>query len=127
MNTEKIILVYYLNLGNITPERASEILESFGANLYRKIKEAHHILLPIRNGNTRVECLNPKIITQEEYRSVKVFLERAEGALSDILKETQRPIKETQKPTLETQKPTLETQKPTFFQKLIGSFKNRKS
>jgi len=105
MNTEKIILVYYLNLGNITPERASEILESFGANLYRKIKEAHHILLPIRNGNTRVECLNPKIITQE-YRSVKGFLERAEYALSNFLEETQ---------------------KPTFFQKLIGSFKNRKS
>ena len=111
MNTEKLILIYYLNLGNITPQRASEILESFGANLNQEIKEAHHILLPIRNGNTRVECLNPKIITQEEYRSVKGFLEKAEGALSDILKETQRPIEE--------------KQKPTFFQKLIGSFKNR--
>ena len=118
MNTEKLILVYYLNLGNITPQRASEILESFGANLYREIKEAHHILLPIRNGNTRVECLNPKIITQEEYRSVKGFLERAEDALSNFLEEKQKPIEE-------KQKPIEEKQKPTFFQKLIGSFKNR--
>ena len=116
MNTEKLILVYYLNLGNITPQRASEILESFGANLNQEIKEAHHILLPIRNGNTRVECLNPKIITQEEYRSVKGFLERAEDTLSNLsnfLEEKQKPIEE--------------KQKPTFFQKLIGSFKNRKS
>ncbi len=106
MNTEKIILVYYLNLGNISRQEASEILHSFSANVNRSMKEVHHILIPISNGDSRVECLNPKIITQEEYRSVKGFLERAEYALSNFLEETQ---------------------KPTFFQKLIGSFKNRKS
>jgi hypothetical protein len=113
MNTEKLILVYYLNLGNISPQKTEEIMSSFSANLNRSIREAHHILLPISNGDTRVECLNPKLITQEECRLVKSFLERSEDALSNFLEKTQKPIEE--------------TQKPTFLQKLIGFFKNIKS
>ena len=115
MITEKLIMVYYLNLGNVSSQREDEILADFSANLNRSIKEAHHILLPISDGDTRVECINPKLITQEEYESVEVFLKKAEDALSNFLEKT--------KPTLKK----VEKTKPTFFEKLTGAFKNRKS
>lgn len=117
MITEKLIIVYYLNMSSMPRQRGQEMLAELSANLYRSIEEAHHIVLPIKDGDgiTRVECINPKLITQEEYESVEVFLKKAEDALSNFLEKT--------KPTLKK----VEKTKPTFFEKLTGAFKNRKS
>jgi hypothetical protein len=84
---EKIILVHYINIGNIDGNNVSKIME----DVVKKFspKEEDNIIsywIPVREGETRVECINPKLVSQEDFTEAKLVLDRNQEIVNDIIK-----------------------------------------
>lgn len=65
----KLILVSYVNVRNIAAEDMPEYLDGI-ANLTANMENVMPIIVPIRDGETRVECINPVLLTEEKYKEV---------------------------------------------------------
>ena len=63
----KIILAYYVNIGNVRPEEAMLVIEQ----LETKFKDESMVqyFIPIREGESRVECVYPKYVVGEQVDS----------------------------------------------------------
>lgn len=131
MNKEKLILVYYINLGNVSRPKSQLILEMISKNL--TLEETHSIIIPIKDGDTKVECINPQLVSEEEYQSAKNVLERSQKALDDFLnsmnnkEESWTSVASCDRGLVVDINKTDQNNKPSFLQNLIGAFKNRKS
>ncbi len=52
-------------------------------------KEEDNIIsywIPVREGETRVECINPKLVSQEDFTEAKRVLDRNQEIVNDIIK-----------------------------------------
>lgn len=84
---EKIILVHYINVGNIDGNDVSKIMEDVVKRF--SLKEEDNIIsywIPVREGETRVECINPKLVSQEDFTEAKRVLDRNQEIVNDIIK-----------------------------------------
>jgi hypothetical protein len=84
---EKIILVHYINMGNIDGNDVSKIMEDVVKKF--SLKEEDNIIsywIPVRKGETRVECVNPKLVSQEDFTEAKRVLDRNQEIVNDIIK-----------------------------------------
>jgi hypothetical protein len=86
MSKEKIILIHYINVGNIDGNDVSEMME----NIVNKFspKEEDNIIsywIPVREGDTRVECINPKLVSEEDFTEAKRVLDRNQEIVNDII------------------------------------------
>jgi hypothetical protein len=86
MSKEKIILIHYINVGNIDGNNMSEMME----NVVNKFspKEEDNIIsywIPVREGETRVECINPKLVSEEDFTEAKQVLDRNQKIVNDII------------------------------------------
>lgn len=88
---EKIILIFYINVGNVDDIDVStyinEIADNFKPN---KGDEMIHYYIPIRDGETRVECINPKLVSDEDYQMAKESLDENLRLINEIRKENER-------------------------------------
>ena len=41
--------------------------------------------IPIQNGETRVECINPKLVSKEDFSEAKKVLERNQEIVNEII------------------------------------------
>jgi hypothetical protein len=86
MNKEKIILIHYINVGNIDDNDVSEMMK----NVVNKFspKEEDNIIsywIPVREGETRVECINPKLVSEEDFTEAKRVLDRNQEIVNNII------------------------------------------
>ena len=86
MNKEKIILIHYINVGNIDDNDVSEMMK----NVVNKFspKEEDNIIsywIPVREGDTRVECINPKLVSEEDFTEAKRVLDRNQEIVNNII------------------------------------------
>jgi hypothetical protein len=86
MSKEKIILIHYINVGNIDGNDVSEMME----NIVNKFspKEEDNIIsywIPVREGDTRVECINPKLVSEEDFTEAKRVLDRNQEIVNNII------------------------------------------
>ena len=86
MSKEKIILIHYINVGNIDGNDVSEMME----NIVNKFspKEEDNIIsywIPVREGETRVECINPKLVSEEDFTEAKRVLDRNQEIVNNII------------------------------------------
>jgi len=84
---EKIILVHYINVGNIYTNDVSKIMEDVMEKF--SPKEEDNIIsywIPVREGETRVECINPKLVSEEDFTEAKQVLERNQEIVNNIIK-----------------------------------------
>lgn len=84
---EKIILAHYINVGNSSPQRVAETIQSLRKLLDMEDNEIIHYLYPVRDQETRVECLNPRLVSEEEYQNAKKILERNQSIVTKLLSE----------------------------------------
>jgi hypothetical protein len=83
----KTILIFYINIGNLNDDE----IESYMINVadHLKEKEDDSILsyfIPTRESETRVECVNPRIISYEENDVLVSKLEKIKNNLEEIIK-----------------------------------------
>ena len=86
MSKEKIILIHYINVGNIDDNDVSEMMK----NVVNKFspKEEDNIIsywIPVREGETRVECINPKLVSEEDFTEAKRVLDRNQEIVNNII------------------------------------------
>jgi hypothetical protein len=86
MNKEKIILVHYINVGNIDGNDVSRLME----DVVKKFspKEEDNIIsywIPVREQETRVECINPKLVSEEDFTEAKRVLDRNQEIVNNII------------------------------------------
>ena len=83
---EKIILVHYINVGNMDYININKFMEEITVKF--SPKEEDNIIsywIPIRNGETRVECINPKLVSEEDYSEAKKVLDRNQEIVNEII------------------------------------------
>ena len=81
---EKIILVHYINVGNKSPEKVSQMMAEINAVLSKEENIIHYVY-PVRDQETRVECINPKLVSEEDYNSTKEVLKRNQEIVTRLL------------------------------------------
>jgi hypothetical protein len=86
MNNEKIILIHYINVGNIDGNDVSEMMKNVATNC--SPKEEDNIIsywIPVREGETKVECINPKLVSEEDFTEAKRVLDRNQKIVNNII------------------------------------------
>lgn len=77
---DKLILICYINVGDAVHEQVQGILENVRNYVNSENKEYISLVVPVRNQETRFECLNPKFITS------KKLIEKFEKDLNSVNK-----------------------------------------
>lgn len=82
---EKIILVFYVGVGNSSGHHIKEMIDQV-ITMLRKNKDEGiiHYIIPSKE-ETRIECINPRVISAEEFKSVKEILDRNQKIVDDIV------------------------------------------
>lgn len=83
---DKIILVFYVNVGNLSPQKVAEHMGKI-----RDMCQSDEIIqyfIPVVNQDTKVECLNPKIVSKEDYNKVKEILDKNQKIVDYISENT---------------------------------------
>lgn len=77
LSTDTVILVFYLSTSVHIPQQVEEIRKSIPP-------EVATFFIPT-DGETRIECINPKMITGEEYVHVKKVLDECQSNVNSLL------------------------------------------
>ncbi len=84
---EKIILVNYINISNIDYRDVSKFMQEIIINC--SPKDEDNIIsywIPI-NGETRIECINPKLVSEDDFIQAKQVLDRNQDIVNGIINE----------------------------------------
>lgn len=71
---EKLIIVHYIDVSKADPDKIPELMNGIVTKFKSKDDSLISYFVPI-NGETRIECINPKMITGEEYKEIQKFLD----------------------------------------------------
>ncbi len=86
----KIILVFYINVGNQTRIRAKRSISKFIANISTIDGDDENIIkyfVAVRDRDSEVVCLNPVLMTDEQYAETKSLLDDVKAKMDIFLKE----------------------------------------
>lgn len=83
---DKLVLVFYINIGNLDISDVEEYI-----NRIKKIVVGDdtriNFFIPIRDGETRVECINPKLVHKEIFVEQVKNLVEAQATLLETIRE----------------------------------------
>ena len=82
---EKIILVNYVAVGNMSMNEVHEYLEDFERKIVPKDEGIFNYIVPIKGYDSRVECLNPKLVSEDDYKQAKELLDRNQKIVDELV------------------------------------------
>lgn len=85
LDKEKLFLVIYLNIGSVPSIDVSAYLKDFSRSLTYD-ESIERLIIPTRDGETRVECINPVLLNEEQYAEVEKKIESLSQEVIDALK-----------------------------------------
>ena len=83
LDKDKIILVCYIDVSEIDDSYTLEYLNRFSESLI--FDESVLKLIIPNNEETRIECINPKLISDDEYAKVSELVANAQYMLNEFL------------------------------------------
>jgi len=83
---EKIILIFYIYVGGMNESQIEGLIENLKSNLPEDEPNMLSFWIPIFEGASRVECLNPKLVSNDEYTQARQILERNQMAVDNIIR-----------------------------------------
>lgn len=88
MNKNKrLILVFYIDVSRIDRSDIPIFMDEVATNLSKKDDGTDKYFIPIYEGDSRVECINPVMVSEEEYVKVRQKLDEIDKIFKDLLKE----------------------------------------
>lgn len=63
---EKLILVYYIGIGNMTDTEAKDYITMISSKISSSTITGELLFIPISGTDSRIDCINPKYITEIE-------------------------------------------------------------
>ena len=88
MENNKLILVYYVGVKHIDDIDIPEYMEKLRNRIVIPGFDGHCIFVPMFSYDTKIECINPKYITEEE------LIEQHTSLMEELNKELQHHIEE---------------------------------
>ena len=83
MSKDKLILIHYIDVGNISYKDVEEHLLKIRDQMSPPKDEHISYFIPVRDSDSRVECINPKLVDKDEY---KIHLKRLKKAEKEFYK-----------------------------------------
>lgn len=81
----KIILVHYINFGeNTRPDKFREQMALYRHRVLEPLEVKHEIInlvLPLKGEQSRIECINPQLVTDEVYQKALGLVKESEEYL----------------------------------------------
>ena len=84
LDKDKLFLLIYLNVGSIDDADVSEYLMRF-AESFKYDESIERLIIPIRKGETRVECINPVLLTDKQYEDVREKIKNLTKKVENVL------------------------------------------
>ena len=88
LNKDKTILIAYINVSGVNDSDLSAFLQEAVNNL--KPEEDDSILfyaVPVRGEESRLECINPKLVSEEEFEKAHQACEKITEKLKELMKD----------------------------------------
>lgn len=83
---DKKIVVCYVNVAGFPDEEALSLLDELSKKLATIDPDIVNYIVPIRSGETRIECINPDLLTGEAYVEATEAVEKLKEAVKNMLK-----------------------------------------
>jgi hypothetical protein len=83
---DKLILVHYIDTGNLDMVDVPGYIEKIARKMSSEKDEHMSYFVPIR-GETRIECINPKLVDEKEFQVHLDSLNRAKEEYERVIKE----------------------------------------
>jgi hypothetical protein len=85
---DKIILVFYIYVGKMSPMLVEELIDELKSHYFGEWESENTLAywIPVQEGDTRVECINPKLVGPEDWDMVNQEIERAKQSLDNFVK-----------------------------------------
>lgn len=88
LNKDKTILVAYINVSGVNDSDLSAFITEAVNSL--KPEEDDSILfyaIPVRGEESRLECINPKLVSEEEFEKARLACEKITEKLKELTKD----------------------------------------
>lgn len=85
LDKDKLLIVAYINVQGIKDLSVPEILNGVEERLEYD-ESVNTIIVPTRFSETRIECINPVLLTDEQYQETRDKLEKLTEQLKELIK-----------------------------------------
>ena len=83
---DKLILVHYLNVGDSPIADAKMQIELYKHRVINGMSDdIMNIVIPVRNQETKIDCINPKLLPEDKYAETLKLVEKAKEGLAKFL------------------------------------------
>jgi len=86
-NHQPIITVFYVNIGNLAPEDISEYMSKMASSVKEGVDDYPRVdyLIPVRTTESRVEVLNPRVVSNEEFNEIQSKMDEVQKSVTDFI------------------------------------------
>lgn len=89
---DKIILVHYIDIGNLDMSEVNSHLRRLQEQLSKQEGIISYVI-PTR-GETHIECINPKLVSEDEFKKAQEVLERNQRIVDELVADCKREREE---------------------------------
>jgi hypothetical protein len=85
MDKDKLFLVIYLNIANIPSQDVVEYINKV-AEVTKFDDSVQRLIVPVRGEETKIECINPVLLTEDQYKDVEDKINTLKQVVEEKLK-----------------------------------------
>lgn len=75
LTKDSLIIVFYINVSDVDPQEMPVYMTDIKANFAKdKADDVVEIFIPINNGDSRVECINPKAASDDDMQRINTLI-----------------------------------------------------
>lgn len=83
----RLILVFYIDVSHVCKEDIPDYMSEVASELSKNDNNTDKYFIPIYEGDSRLECINPVMLSEEEYVSVKQKVNEIDKIFKDLIKD----------------------------------------
>lgn len=85
MDKDKLFLVIYLNIASIPSADVVEYINK-AAEVLKFDDSVQRLIVPVRGEETKIECINPVLLTEDQYKDVEEKINTLKEVVEEKLK-----------------------------------------
>lgn len=83
----RLILVFYIDVSRVYEDDVSDYMNDVATSLSKNDDGTDKYFIPVYEGGSRLECINPVMISEEEYTEVKRKIDEIDKIFKDLIKD----------------------------------------
>lgn len=82
---DKIFLIWYLNVSGLSREDTLDVIDQTTKEMANYDETIIGTVVPIYQGDNKVECINPRLIDEVEYEKIKKQIDNIKAKYTDFI------------------------------------------